>query len=129
MQAFIFSGSIILLLVSLSQAYPGGAPSCTATPGHGANKGDLAAAVQNIGGNNWQVTISGEHKGLVLNAKTKGTWDPAVEGYQKKGTCITHSSRSNKDTNSFVFRAREEGTPKFSGFVVINYANYKGLAF
>ena len=66
---------------------------------------------------------------MIFKQIVQGTWDPALEGYQKKGTCITHSSRSNKDTNSFVFRAREEGTPKFSGFVVINYANYKGLAF
>ena len=52
-----------------------------------------------------------------------------MAGYRNKGTCITHSSRDVKNTNSFIFRAREEGQPHFSGFVVFDYSEYSGLRF
>ena len=45
----------ILLLFGLVQAYPTGAPSCTNSPGHGENTGNVTALVTNIGGNEWQV--------------------------------------------------------------------------
>merc|ERR1712106_557492 len=51
-----------ILLVGGCQAYPGGSPSCTSSPGHGAYRGNTQARVTNIGGNNWQVTVPQNHK-------------------------------------------------------------------
>merc|ERR1712106_451059 len=129
MLSLVLPGYALLLLVCCAQAYPGGAPSCSARPGHGRNKGSVAALVENIGNNTWQVTMTDKHKGLVLNTKCKGTWDSAMEGYKNKGTCVTHNSRAAKDTNSFIFRAKEENKPHFSGFVVFDYSSYGTLKF
>merc|ERR1711973_391212 len=123
------TAATLLIVCGLVQAYPGGSPSCTSTPGHGGNNGAVSAEVTNIGGNNWQVTISDQHKGLVINTSTRGTWDSVGRGYKNKGTCVTHNSRSGKGKVSFIFRAREEGRPRFSGFLVSNYSSYARIAF
>merc|ERR1711915_468154 len=119
----------VLLLISSCTAYPGGSPSCYSRPGHGLSVGELEAAVTNIGGNNWQVNITETHKGLVLNSATKGSWDPVDEGYQIKGTCVTHDSRARKGNAAFVFHAKENEKPNFSGFIVFGYSSYAKLTF
>eukprot|EP00090_Calanus_glacialis_P034288 TRINITY_DN5746_c0_g1_i1.p1 TRINITY_DN5746_c0_g1~~TRINITY_DN5746_c0_g1_i1.p1 ORF type:complete len:127 (-),score=34.29 TRINITY_DN5746_c0_g1_i1:42-422(-) len=125
----IYATAVLLLLVAGGHAYPGGSPSCTSSPGHGSNRGNTQATVRNVGGNNWEVTVPQSHKGLVINSLTRGSWDSAGAGYQNKGTCVTHSSRSRKGESSFIFRARAQGKPRFSGFVVYDYSSYASIAF
>merc|ERR1712037_32552 len=117
----------LLLVCSLCQAYPGGAPSCSSAPGHGASRGEAAASVRNIGGNTWKVTVSEAHKGLVINTSSKGAWTETEDGYQTKGTCVTHNSRQDKQGTSFTFQAREEGIPSFSGYLVYDYSSYAAI--
>ena len=45
----------LLLLLGLVQGYPTGAPSCTASPGHGQNTGPVTAVVTNPDTNKWKV--------------------------------------------------------------------------
>merc|ERR1712212_819713 len=125
------TSATILLMWGLVfvRAYPGGSPSCTSRPGHGRSNGMAYGEVTNIGGNNWQVTVFDQHKGLVINTRSRGTWDYAGAGYKNQGTCVTHNSRSGKGMTSFIFRAREEGTPRFSGFIVYNYNSYSSILF
>merc|ERR1711909_111266 len=73
------TAAAILLLCGLVQSYPSGAPSCTSTPGHGTNNGQVCAVVKDIGNDKWEVHVAAFHKGLVINAETA-----ADEGNRRK---------------------------------------------
>ena len=51
----ILSGSVLMLLIAGSQAYPNEAPSCTAKPVHGIRRENVPVSVENIGGTKWKV--------------------------------------------------------------------------
>merc|ERR1711872_469991 len=115
---------IILLVLICVEGYPNGAPSCNARTGHGRNRGVARASVTNIGGNSWEVTVPTSHKGLVINALSQGQWNGTRRGYQNRGSCVTHSNRSNKGFTSFTFRATGRMRPMFSGYLVYDYSSY-----
>ena len=57
LRAMILTSAVLFILIAGGLAYPGGAPSCTARPGHGNKRGNVNAQVENIGGNNWKVLL------------------------------------------------------------------------
>merc|ERR1711915_1085912 len=59
----------------------------------------------------------------------QGQWDGTRRGYQNRGSCVTHSNRSNKGFTSFTFRATGRMRPMFSGYIVYDYSSYSRIQF
>merc|ERR1712098_540046 len=121
----------LLLLFGLVQTYPGGAPFCSASPGHGRYTGTVNAMVTNRGGNLWEVRIMSQrsYKGLVIDPSSAGYWESVQGGHKNTGNCVTHSNSGNKYSSTFTFRALNQLKPRFSGWLVYNYGSYAGICF
>merc|ERR1711909_39139 len=125
------TAAAILLLCGLVQSYPSGAPSCTSTPGHGTNNGQVCAVVKDIGNDKWEVHVAAFHKGLVINAETAGQWDASTvnPNYQVMDTCVTHVNPDQQNNVSITFETEGSGTPEFSGFLVYDFDSYASIVF
>merc|ERR1711942_207928 len=123
------TAAVLPLLLTLVQGYPTGAPSCTASPGHGQNTGPVTAVVTKEQTNKWKVVISKPHRGLVINTMTPGSWDSVEPGYQVTSTCVTHVSPEENQEASFVFTSSDDNQPEFSGFLVYDYSSYANILF
>merc|ERR1711934_222796 len=80
--------SCYLVLAAVATAvlsYPTGPPNCDSAPNHSGGKGDeIVLSVQDIGDGAWNVTVSVEHKGLILKADVNGGGEKPGRGYKAR---------------------------------------------
>merc|ERR1712210_35742 len=80
--------SCYLVLAAVATAvlsYPTGPPNCDSAPNHSGGKGDeIVLSVQDIGDGAWNVTVTVEHKGLILKADVNGGWEKPGRGYKAR---------------------------------------------
>merc|ERR1719237_402698 len=122
--------SCYLVLAAVATAglsYPTGPPNCDSAPNHSGGKGDeIVLSVQDIGDGAWNVTVSVEHKGLILKADVNGGREKPGRGYKARsfgsGECITHSDRRSKGGKSFFFRSESGEKPSITGVLVTGYS-------
>jgi len=122
--------SLLLLAAALTQGvlgYPGGAPYCSARPGHGYQAGDAEVLVERCGGS-FLLNITTTHKGIVVRASEAGSW-LVGEGHRLLNDCVTHDNRRQKYGGILLFTPRDPQytEPLFSGYLVTSYSQYQVL--
>merc|ERR1712130_41310 len=120
---------ICILLVKLVQGFPNGAPRCeVAKPGHGAEGAKVPLVVEREGCCQFNLSIKSPHRGVLVRADTPGEWSNIGSDLQQKDTCITHNSRSDKQSFQVIFTPQDPAIePVFSGFVVEKYTLFHPL--
>merc|ERR1712210_112082 len=107
--------------------YPGGAPYCSARPGHGRQDREATMVVERWG-NSFLVNITASHRGLVVRADEPGSW-LVGDGHRLLKDCITHESRQQKSGGIFLFTPEnpQSAEPEFSGYLVTSYSQFSVL--